>query len=307
MAIRFWDTLVALLQVMRVGNLLMLSTALLLMRHTLILPILEIYGTTSSLSDAKFNWLTLSIVLTAASGYLINNLMDVGVDDANGQKRGLQTIGISRARFLYYLFTIGAVVSAFVVGDGSVKSRPFLATATSCGLLYFYSVDYKKIPLLGNVVIAVLTAFAIGMPLFCDESAADNEPLKLFVIGYASFAFMLSLIREMIKSCEDLEGDAAYGIRTLAVTAGTRATSIIAAALSVLTFGIIGSIQYLTSQWENLYSFLFVTLLVQLPILLLCVLLFKHHDKRGFHRLSLLTKFIMVTGLLTMVVFFLAS
>jgi 4-hydroxybenzoate polyprenyltransferase len=292
---------------MRAGNLLLLSTALMLMRHTLILPILEIYETPSSLSDSKFNWLTLAVVLAAASGYLINNLMDVGVDDANGKKRGLQIIGESRARFLYYLFTVGAVVSAFVVGDGSIKSRPFLATAVSCGLLYFYSVDYKKLPLLGNVVIAALTAFAIGMPLFCDEAAADIEPLKIFVIGYASFAFLLSLIRELIKSCEDLEGDAAYGIRTMAVAAGTRTTSIIAAALSMLTCGIIGSIQYMTSQWDNLYSFLFVTLLVQLPILLLCVLLFKQNDKQGFHRLSLLTKFIMATGLLTMVVFFLAS
>jgi 4-hydroxybenzoate polyprenyltransferase len=273
----------------------------------LILPVLELNGLESALSQAKFNLLTLAVVLAAASGYIINNLMDVETDRVNGKDRGLEKIGNQHARLIYFIFTIAAVVVAFVVGDGSIKSRVFLATAVSCGLLYFYAVDYKRIPVLGNLVVSVLTAFAVAMPMFCDEAASNNEPIRIFVIGYAVFAFLLSLSREIIKSCEDMEGDAAFGIRTLPVVVGTRASAIAAALVALTCASLIGSIQYITSQWESPISFYFVCLLVQLPLVVMTVILFKAKTKQAFGRLSTLNKFIMAMGLLTMAVFYLTA
>ncbi|MFM7176676.1 MAG: geranylgeranylglycerol-phosphate geranylgeranyltransferase [Bacteroidota bacterium] len=294
-------------RLVRIGNLVMLCGAMLLTRHMLILPILELNGIESLLSQTKFNLLTLAVVLAAASGYIINNLMDVETDRVNGKERGLEQIGNRNARLLYFIFTIAAVVLAFIVGDGSIKSRAFLSTAVSCGLLYFYAVDYKRIPVLGNVVVSVLTAFALAMPMFCDESASNNEPIRIFVIGYAMFAFLLSLSREIIKSCEDMEGDAAFGIRSIAVVAGTRVASIVASLVALIGFSLIATVQYITAQWENTISFYFVCLLVQLPLAILCVSLFLAKTKKAFGRLSTLNKFIMATGLLTMAVFYLTA
>ncbi|MFM7902862.1 MAG: UbiA family prenyltransferase, partial [Bacteroidota bacterium] len=112
--------------------------------------------------------------------------------------------------------------------------------------------------------------------------ASNNEPIRIFVIGYAVFAFLLSLSREIIKSCEDMEGDAAYGIRTLAVVAGTRFASIIAALVAIIGFSLIATVQYITAQWENTISFYFVCLLVQLPLAILCVSLFRAKTKKAF-------------------------
>lgn len=285
----------------------MLSGAMLLSRHMLILPVLELNDLETSLSHSKFNLLTLAVVLAAASGYIINNLMDVETDRINGKDRGLDTIGLRNARLIYFIFTIASVVIAFVVGDGSVKSRAFLATAVSCGLLYFYAVDYKRIPVLGNLIVSLLTAFAVSMPMFCDEAASNNEPIRIFVIGYAVFAFLLSLSREIIKSCEDMEGDAALRIRTLAVVAGTRVAAITAALVALTCASLIGTIQYITSQWESPISFYFICILVQLPLVLMTFLLFRVRTKKAFGRLSLLNKFIMAMGLLTMAVFYLTA
>lgn len=301
------QTVFSLFRLVRIGNLIMLCGAMLLSRHMLILPILELNGLDSALSQTKFNLLTLAVVLTAASGYIINNLMDTETDRVNGKERGLDKIGQRNARLIYFIFTIAAVVFAFIVGDGSIKSRAFLATSVSCGLLYFYAVDYKRIPVLGNVVVSVLTAFAVAMPMFCDKAASNNEPIRIFVIGYAVFAFLLSLSREIIKSCEDMEGDAAFGIRTLAVVAGTRIASIVASSVGLIGFSLIGTVQYITSQWESPISFYFVCLLVQLPLVVMCFLLFRAKTKKAFGRLSSLNKLIMAMGLLTMAVFYLTA
>lgn len=301
------QTVFSLFRLVRIGNLVMLCGAMLLSRHMLILPILDLNGLDSALSHTKFNLLTLAVVLTAASGYIINNLMDMETDRVNGKERGLDEIGHRNARLIYFIFTIAAVVIAFIVGDGSIKSRAFLATAVSCGLLYFYAVDYKRIPVLGNVVVSVLTAFAVSMPMFCDEAASNNEPIRILVIGYAVFAFLLSLAREIIKSCEDMEGDAACGIRTLAVVAGTRVAAIVAAVVGFIGLSLIGTVQYITAQWESPISFYFVCLLVQLPLVVMCILLFRARTKKAFGRLSSLNKFIMAMGLLTMAVFYLTA
>ena len=304
---KIFQTFLSLFRLVRIGNLVMLCGAMLLSRHMLILPILELNGLESALSQAKFNLLTLAVVLAAASGYIINNLMDVETDRVNGKDRGLEKIGNKHARLIYFIFTIAAVVFAFIVGDGSIKSRAFLATAVSCGLLYFYAVDYKRIAVLGNVIVSGLTAFAVAMPMFADETASNNEPIRIFVIGYAVFAFLLSLSREIIKSCEDMEGDAAFGIKTLAVVAGTRVAAIVAALVSLITAALIGAVQYITSQWENPLSFYFVCLMVQLPLITMCGLLLRAKTKKMFERLSTLNKFIMAMGLLTMVVFYLTA
>jgi len=117
----------------------------------------------------------------------------------------------------------------------------------------------------------------------------------------------LSLSREIIKSCEDMEGDAAFGIRTLPVVVGTRASAIAAALVALTCASLIGSIQYITSQWESPISFYFVCLLVQLPLVVMTVILFKAKTKQAFGRLSTLNKFIMAMGLLTMAVFYLTA
>ena len=102
------------------------------------------------------------------------------------------------------------------------------------GLLYFYSVVYKKQFLIGNIIVAVLTSFVPLMVVIFELPVIYNyygpelislSTMKIifyWVAGFAVFAFLTTLSREIVKDMEDFEGDKAYGSRSLPVVAGIR-------------------------------------------------------------------------------------
>jgi 4-hydroxybenzoate polyprenyltransferase len=143
--------------------------------------------------DWSFFFLMSAIVLAAASGYVINNIMDQESDAINQKKSGMESISTKAANILYGFLFVSALVCAFVSTKGEYDSMAFIVTAVSSGLLYFYAADYKRIPLLGNVVVASLTCLAITLPVISDGAAYSNEPVRLFILGYGAFAFMIRL------------------------------------------------------------------------------------------------------------------
>lgn len=299
-------TIWGVVRLIRTGNLMMLIGALLLVRHTLTLPILELYGTESSLQDWSFSFLMAAIVLTAASGYVINNIMDQESDAINEKKTGLESISRQNANILYGFLFVSALVCAFVSTKGEYNSIAFIVTAVSCGLLYFYAADYKRIPLLGNVIVASLTCLAITLPVISDGAANTNEPVKLFIMGYGAFAFLITLVREIIKDCEDLAGDSAVGARTLPILLGTKAACVLTGSIVFIIFAAIGYVQYQTTQWDDPLSFGYVSLFIQIPLITLSVMLFRLNPNTNFSKLSTLAKAIMFTGVLSMAVFYLS-
>jgi 4-hydroxybenzoate polyprenyltransferase len=297
---------IGVIRLLRTGNLILLCGAILLVRHTLTLPILEVYGTTSSLPEWSFSLLMAAIVLTAASGYVINNIMDQESDAINQKNTGMDSISPKAANLLYGFLFVSAILCAFISTKGDYGSMAFIVTAVSCGLLYFYAVDYKRIPLLGNVIVASLTCLAITLPVICDAAAYTNEAVKLFIMGYGAFAFLITLIREIIKDCEDITGDSAIGAKTLPILVGTNVASMLCGILTLMIFASIGYIQYMTTQWDDIISFGYVSLFIQLPLLVLSVMLFRTSSPSNFHTQSVIAKLIMVTGVLSMAVFYLS-
>ncbi len=96
--------------------------------------------------------------------------------------------------------------------------------------MWFYSTTYKREFLLGNFIVALLTALVpflvllYELPLLAREYGSQFTPmtkyLMIWVLGFSLFAFLLNLVREIVKDAEDLEGDRAYGKRTIAVVWG---------------------------------------------------------------------------------------
>ncbi|MFM7079731.1 MAG: geranylgeranylglycerol-phosphate geranylgeranyltransferase [Bacteroidota bacterium] len=306
MGVSIGTIIISVIRLLRTGNLMLLCGALLLVRHTLTLPILEVYGASSSLPDWSFLLLMTAIVLTAASGYVINNIMDQESDSINHKKTGMDSISTKAANLLYGFLFISALLCAFISTKGDYGSMAFIVTAVSCGLLYFYAADYKRIPLLGNVIVASLTCLAITLPVICDAAAYTNEAVKLFIMGYGAFAFLMTLIREIIKDCEDITGDSAIGAKTLPILLGTRAASMLCGVLTLMIFASIGYIQFKTTQWDDLISFSYVSLFIQAPLLVLTVMLFRNRSQPNFHTQSVIAKLIMVAGVLSMAVFYLS-
>ncbi len=145
----------------------------------------------------------------------------------------LNIIGVGIGIYLGFYIDLPALSIVFV-----------LAT----GLLWFYSTNYKRQFLVGNLSVSFLTGLVplmvvlFEIPLLNREYGqemlqhnASFNYIFAWVGGFSFFAFITTLIREVIKDAEDFEGDAAYGMKTVPIVLGILWTRIIVVVLISLT------------------------------------------------------------------------
>lgn len=274
-----------------------------------VIPILEWNGFVSSVNGTVYSFIVASIVLIAAGGYVINDIFDMGIDGIN--KPGKNRIGTalkrSHAMILYVFLTLTGLGFALLSGILSGINYILLINLICAGLLYFYSSSYKKMFLVGNIVISFLTGVAIYSSVLYDKHALLSEPIIRIVTAYSIFAFAMSMIREIIKDCEDVAGDQAFGASTLALVAGPKRARLIASFLTLSVITALGYIQFMQQQWENLPAFIYICLFVQLPLLYLVYRATTSKSVSDDRFSSRLSKIIMLTGILSMPVFYFTS
>jgi 4-hydroxybenzoate polyprenyltransferase len=269
---------------------------------------LPLYGTPQ---HQKIGLLIVASVLIAAAGYIINDYFDLNIDQINKPEKNVLVRTISRrwAILWHLLLNICGVTLTFLaVGF----SHWYLVVANvSCAvLLWLYSTSLKKMMVVGNVVISLLTAWTVLVVFFAFTQAGDafrSHPaaIKFFRVAflYAGFAFIISLVREAVKDMEDLEGDSRYGCRTLPIVAGIRTTKVYIFIWVVVLIAMIIVVQLYVLLFGWWPSVLYLLLAVLLPLLSLAGRLFKATSIQDFAQLSRLSKWIMLTGILSMIFF----
>jgi 4-hydroxybenzoate polyprenyltransferase len=160
----------------------------------------------------------------------------------------------------------------------------------SAFLLWWYSNDLKRHPFIGNVVIALLTGISI---LMVDALYHTGNPL-IFI--YASFAFFMTLIREIIKDMEDLKGDDTFGCKTLPIIWGLRKTKFF---IYLITVIFASTVILINIFYVNLPLYYFVVFLF-IPLVWLLYQLILADTKKDFAWLSNFCKMIMLLGVLSM-------
>ncbi len=306
------------LRLIRFPNLIILALAQCLIYYMIVVPLLKTSEFTPSLHTWQFLLIVLSTVLIAAGGYTINDFFDKDIDAANGIGKVHDFSGWTMKTFYFVFSIIGIAIGLYLTY--ALKLRQFALTyLLTAALLYFYSASYKRLPLVGNFVVAFLTAVAVFLPAFADyELQYAFRDIKLPVINnkmynlrliiaitaaYAFFAFLISLVREIIKDIEDIEGDREFGCNTLPIVAGKNNAKFIAIGLLLLIFGLILFLQIKQAWWESLPVFGYTMLFVQIPILILAVKLFFSVEKKHFKAASIIAKVVMIGGILSLPVF----
>lgn len=246
-------------------------------------------GVISSSQDSiEINLILASTVaaIVAASGNVINDMFDIEIDKIAHPDRPLANgkLKIVEAKiFNIVLIIISTSISLIL------NYRILLITLFALTLLYFYSYLLKKIPLLGNVVIAFLTALAF---LF-GGIAVDNISGAIIP---AIFAFLINLIRELVKDAEDYEGDKTYNVNTFPIKFGMKRTKQIALAISIVL--IVFTIYPFAERIYRIEYFVVVMSIVN-PILVYSLKkLFENDDKKSFQRVSSILKSDMILGLI---------
>ena len=308
MGIKLISLLKIIFSITRSLNLLIVCIAFYLIRYTIIKPILSFDEASSSVSDELYFLMVFSTLLIAAGGYVINDYFDTGIDMINKPGKNIigKTISKKSALLIYALLTMLGLAGAFIFGHLSGMRYAGLVFILCTGLLYFYSASYKKMFLVGNLIISFLTALTIGLSVLFDKNSLNSKPIITLILAYAAFAFMLTLIREIIKDCEDAQGDDVFSANTLPIVTGIRTAHWIVASLCLLSIMAITAIQIIQVQWEDIISFGYIILFIQLPLLYLTVKNITAKNQKDDHFNSTISKLIMVTGLFSMMIFYLS-
>ena len=292
-------------KLIRWKNLVIVALTQYLIRYTLLIPFVDFL----SLNDMQFLLLVISTVLVAAAGYIINDYFDIQVDQHNKRKIIVgNSIKRREAMALHFIFSgLGVGIGFFLGWKVGMWNLGFI-NLFSASALWFYSTHFKRNYLSGNLLISLLSALVLLIVALYDIlPASEQNDINAIVVFkiiciYAAFAFITTLIREIVKDLEDLEGDQKMGYETYAIVSGKKKAKNLVQTLSLLT--ILGVACILYSQFQaDLYSFLYVLFFVEFPFLFFLWKLKKAKKSADFYSLSSWIKIIMLSGTLSMLVF----
>jgi 4-hydroxybenzoate polyprenyltransferase len=260
-----------------------------------------------------FIFLSLASLFIAAAGYIINDYFDINIDEINKPQKMVVDRIINRrwAIAWHLMLNFAGILFTVLALPFFQKWYLILANMACIALLWFYSTNFKKGLLIGNIVISLLTSWTILVVFFSKVSVRNaiepgtfTQP-KFFRIAflYAGFAFVCSLIREAIKDIEDIKGDSRYGSRSMPIAWGINAAKVYVAVwlvVLILMLLILGVYILQFHWWELLvYAGLFIIL----PLAFVFRNLFRASTADDYHSLSNWIKFVMLTGILSMIFF----
>ncbi len=227
----------------------------------------------------------LSGALAAASGNVINDIFDIEIDKINRPDRPLPSgrMSLKEAFILYFLLIIISLVSAYFINPAA-----FIIDLTALAILFFYSFRFKKIILIGNLIVAFLTALAF----IYGGIAVGNFRDALIP---ALFAFLINFIREIVKDMEDIDGDLKNGISSFPHRYGFNRAKIIIVTLSLLL--IAATFYPFILKIYGIEYLLIVAVFVDAVIIYILTILFKDDSPAGLSKISFILKLNMVFGL----------
>ena len=303
------------LQLLRVGNLTFVAILLYVMEKWVATPLLQLEQFGELMPWWILTLLIVSVVGIAAGGYVINDYFDVKIDRINRPDNLVVTRIISRdaAMNLFYGLTAVGVIAGTVVAWWAHSWTLLFTYVVIPGLLWFYSASYKRMFLVGNLVVAFASAI---VPLLVAIANADYlhhlyqnvlayspivGELYVWTGGFAIFAFLLTWVREIVKDIEDIEGDREMECRTLPIVWGDKVAKMIATILlvviAILIVYMLFAVLPFSHEWKSLPTRYVVFGLI-VPILCSIVLLWAANNRTEYHRVQTIIKFAMFMGML---------
>lgn len=305
---------VSFLKLVRWPNLLFIVLTQLLFYYCIIVPLLPAvyYVPEKKLTSVFFTILVIASVLIAAAGYIINDYFDINIDRVNKPDKMVVDKTIKRRwAILMHLLMTAAGLSLSLYVSLHTSLIIFFANAGCAFLLWVYSTTFKKKLLSGNIIISLLTAWVIIVLYFAVNTAYLNpfsqnpeitevmNSIFKFAVLYAGFAFIISLVREVVKDIEDIDGDARYGCKTMPIVWGVPASKVFAGVWLVVLAGVITVVlvYMLQKGWWITAVYCFLLVIAVVYILRQLYRATKSHD---YHVVSSKIKWVMFAGILSM-------
>ena len=240
-------------------------------------------------------------IFIAASGNVINDIYDIEIDKINRPERPIPrgSISLKQAKKLFFLFLGIAIILSLL--NTLILSLTFINLAL---LIFFgfiawvYAKWGKKSGFLGNIIVGI--SYSIGLVY---GAYLNSEIIPPYILYFFITAFSLLVAREIIKGCEDIEGDKNHGVKTLAIKIGIKASRNIS-----VIFALLAVVFFILPVFTNILNkFLFIVFMVISLIEVgytIVLMLTSDLRKEDLKKISLLLKIGMLLGLTA---FFFAS
>ncbi|MFC0604228.1 geranylgeranylglycerol-phosphate geranylgeranyltransferase [Winogradskyella pulchriflava] len=299
------------LNLIRWKNLIMIALVQYLIKYALLLPFFESHGVVTTLNGLGFALLVLATICIAAGGYIINDIYDVEADKINKPNAVVISNQITEKKglTLFIILNVIGVGLGFYLSNTVDKSAFFMLFFMASALLYIYSSYLKQILLVGNIVVSLVVALSILLvgifellPAITDNNREIQITFFKIILDYAIFAFMINLIREIIKDIEDIDGDHKVGMQTLPIVIGRERANKIVFILSLIP---IFSVTYyvITYLFKQQLVVGYFLILVIAPLIYVTIKIFSAEQKSHYKHISLMLKLVMLTGMLSLLLY----
>ena len=303
------------MRLVRWSNLLFLAALVWLMEKWVAVPILNQAAFGEQLPWYILLLLIAATVCIAAGGYVINDYFDVKIDRINRPDEVVVTRTVSKPAAMRLSLILSGVGIVFGIAVAAyLRSMTIgILFVLIPGLLWFYSSSYKRLFMIGNVIIALLAGLTPMLVALANVAQLQLlyasilpyttlvRDLYMWLGGFALFAFLLTWIREIIKDMQDQMGDRELECHSMPVVWGDKWTKVFVTALIVLTLAVIGHLWYhvlpFPIGWTSL-STRYVFLGVVTPMLGVLWLLWAAKIPSDYKTCQQLVKFTMLLGML---------
>ncbi len=301
----------AFLRLIRLPNLVIIAITQYFMRWFILKPLLSVSDFKVQLNTLQFSLLVLSTVMIAAAGYIINDYFDRKTDLINRPGRVIVGRLIKRryAMAFHIVFSALGILAGTYLAYSIHRLNLSIVFIFATVVLWFYSTTYKRQVVIGNLIISMLVGLVPLMVLLFEfpllvkryelyilASGVKFSYLVFWVVSYSIFAFIVNLIREIIKDIEDFEGDYVFGRQTIPIAWGLQTAKWIVIGLIVTM--IVPIVYLLIKYLSDKISFVYIVLFIIVPLIMLAFGVSWASTKKQYHILSQASKFIMLSGLI---------
>ena len=301
------------LQLIRWKNILFLAVLQTLMFFGVLKPILAKYTIALPYEYPIFGLLLGATLFIAAGGYIVNDYFDTKIDQINKPTQVIVGNKISRnaAGWAFQIcFGIG-IASGIALGIILSKLNIAILFAVISGMLWFYSSSYKRIFLLGNLVISLCSFLSVFACSYLAAISLENKYGALiyntgilseiygWFAAFGLFAFLFTFIREVVKDIEDIEGDREMECHSLPIVLGVNTTKIVLTVVTLISTLIVGYFCFYLNPFttDNITTKYYI-FGVLVPCIILIFWIGKAAKRRDWRQISTFVKFIMLIGTL---------
>jgi 4-hydroxybenzoate polyprenyltransferase len=266
--------------------------------------IIDYYSRQSGIgcTPSGFNFAILCICVQTliAAGCVLNDIVDRKIDKINKPKTHVidNTISLKSAWTIFALLTLIIITLSLYISIYMFSEWAYISLSVYV-LSLLYDFYFKRSPLMGNILMALLTSF-IPLVLFffakdCIE-ILNNEKIVVLIYSYAALPFLIIIPRELSLDISDIEGDKANGCKTLPIVIGVKKSKLIVVAFLLL-------IIFLSIPVTIKYQYLAISMAIIDILLLIYIYKLRTTETRiEYIKIGRFLWFIMILGLVSFTV-----